>query len=145
MTLYLKPMDNQTAKHRKLQFGMKDQYSYIIIYCKAIIELCPVGWAVEYTNCFSAEELNPLNKCPGNDTKQSDGEVPVMLELWEMQSTPSLPSLPGPLWPGMVAPDRILSIGQIKLTYVLMLNWIAWNITVLTFKLHTYVKLNCLK
>ena len=29
-----------------------------------------------------------------------------MLELWGMQSTPSLPSLPGPLWPGMVAPDR---------------------------------------
>ena len=29
-----------------------------------------------------------------------------MLELWGMQSTPSLPSLPGPLWPGVVAPDK---------------------------------------
>ena len=28
-----------------------------------------------------------------------------MQELWGMQSTPLLPSLPGPLWPGMVAPD----------------------------------------
>ena len=45
------------------------------------------------------------------DTKQSDGEVPVMLELWEMRSTPSLPLLPGPLWPGVVAPDRALSMG----------------------------------
>ncbi len=27
-----------------------------------------------------------------------------------MQSTPSLPSLPGPLWPGVVAP-KILSMG----------------------------------
>ena len=27
------------------------------------------------------------------DTEQSNGEAPVMLELWEMQSTPSLPSL----------------------------------------------------
>ena len=27
----------------------------------------------------------------------TDGEVPVMLELWGMQSIPSLPSFPGPL------------------------------------------------
>ena len=45
------------------------------------------------------------------DTKQSDGEVPVMLKLWGMQSTPSLSLLPGPLWSGMVAPDRALSMG----------------------------------
>ena len=25
-----------------------------------------------------------------------------MLELWGMRSTPSLPSFPGPLWPGVV-------------------------------------------
>ena len=48
----------------------------------------------------------PPNECPGYDTKQSDGEVPSMLELWGMQSTPSLPLLPGPLWPGVVAPDK---------------------------------------
>ena len=30
-------------------------------------------------------------------TKLSYGEVPVMLELWGMRSSPSLPSLPGPL------------------------------------------------
>ena len=30
-----------------------------------------------------------------------------MLELWGMRSTPLLPSLPGPLWPGVVAPDTI--------------------------------------
>ena len=37
------------------------------------------------------------NEYSGYDTKQSDGEVPVMLELWEMRSTPSLLSLHGPL------------------------------------------------
>ena len=69
--------------------------------------------AVEYTDCFSAEGYDPPppNGCPGYDTKQSDGEVPVMLELSGMRSTPSLPLLPGPLWPGMVAPDRVLSMG----------------------------------
>ena len=33
------------------------------------------------------------------DTKQSDGEAPVMLELWEMGSTSLMPSLTGLLWP----------------------------------------------
>ena len=37
------------------------------------------------------------NACPGYDTKQSDGEVPVILNLWGMRSAASLPSLPGPL------------------------------------------------
>ena len=68
--------------------------------------------AVEYTDCTSAGGVRPPpNECPGYDTKQSDGEVPAMLELWGMQSTPSLPSLPGPLLPGVVAPDRALFMG----------------------------------
>ena len=43
--------------------------------------------------------------------KRSDGEAPVMLEIWGMRSTLSLPLLPGPLWPVMTAPDRALSMG----------------------------------
>ena len=35
-----------------------------------------------------------------------------MLELWGMRSTPSLPSVPGPLWARVVASDRVLSMGQ---------------------------------
>ena len=67
--------------------------------------------AVEYTDCTSAERYPPPpNECPGYATKQSDGDAPVM-ELWRMRSTPSLPSLSGPLLPGMVAPDRALSMG----------------------------------
>ena len=45
-----------------------------------------------------------------------------MLELWGMWNTPLLPLIPGSLRPGVVAPDRVLSIGQIELKYVLMLN-----------------------
>ena len=75
---------------------------------------------VEYTDCN-----DPANESPGYDTKQSDGEVPVMLELWGMRSTPSLPLLAGPLWPGMVAPDKGPRLNRTKL--------------------HTYAKLNCLK
>ena len=70
---------------------------------------------------------------PVYDTKQSDGEAPVMLEFWEMCSTSLLPSLPDPLWFRVVALDRILSMGQIELNCMLMLNLIVWNKTVFTF------------
>ena len=49
------------------------------------------------------------------DSKPSDGEFPVMLELWGMQSNPSLPSIPSPHWPGVITADRILSLHQIGL------------------------------
>ena len=45
-----------------------------------------------------------------------------MLELWVMRSTPSLPLLPGPVWSEVVAPDRVLSMGQIELNCVLILS-----------------------
>ena len=48
-----------------------------------------------------------------------------MLDLWVMRSTLSLPLVPGPLWPGVVTSDRVLSMGQIDL--------------------RTYAKMNCLK
>ena len=73
--------------------------------------------------------IPPPNECPRYDTK-SDGEVPVTQEHLGMRSTPSLPSLPGPLRLGVVAPDRVLSMSQIDLNCVSMLNWIAWNGTV---------------
>ena len=41
-----------------------------------------------------------------------------MLELWGMRSTPSSPLLPDSLWPGVVAPDRVLSMGEIELFYI---------------------------
>ena len=67
--------------------------------------------AVDYTNCFSAEGYDFHNDFPEYDTKQSDDEASVMLELWGMQSITSLPSLPGPLWLRVVAPDRVLPMG----------------------------------
>ena len=66
--------------------GLNIQYSLVYV--------AKLAGIVEYTDCTSAD---PANKCLGYDIKQSDGEVPVMLELWGMWSTPSLPSLPGPL------------------------------------------------
>ena len=63
--------------------------------------------AVEYTDCISAENKthhHHHNECPGFDSKQS-GVNSVLLEIGGMRSTASLPSRPGPLWPGVVAPE----------------------------------------
>ena len=75
--------------------------------------VCPVGWDCRIRRLLLYRGLRPPppNESAGYDTKQSDGEVPVMLELWGMQSTSSLPMIQGPFWPGMVAPDRALSMG----------------------------------
>ena len=61
-----------------------------------------------------------------------------MLELWGMQSTPSLPSLLGLLWPSVVATDRVQSMGQIERNCGFEI------LLFLRFKLRTYDKLNCL-
>ena len=83
------------------------------------------------------------NECPGYDTKHYDGEAPVILELLRMQSTPLLPSLLGPLWSGVVAPGRVLSIGQIELNSVITLKGIVWNRTVSDIQTVYLSKLNC--
>ena len=95
--------------------------------------------------CRGVRSPPPPNESPGYDTKQYGDEVPVMLELWGIRITPSLPSLVGPLWAWVMTPDRILSIGQIELNCVIMLNWITCHRTILIFKLRTYAKRNCLK
>ena len=132
---------------------MKDAYTDIKLftadyYClvlykpiciKNVLSLyCPVSLGCRIHRLHLWKVLkHPTNECSGYDTKQSDREVPVMLELWEMWITSSLPSLSGPLWPGVLAPNKILSIGQNELKCILMLNWITWNRTVLRHKLHT--------
>ena len=69
--------------------------------------------AIEYTDCISAELSFP-NEYPAYDTKQSDGEV-LVFEISGMRNLRQLLFLPGPLWPWVVAPDMVLSMGQIEL------------------------------
>ena len=60
-------------------------------------------------------QLDKREDSQKTDSKLSDGEATLILERWGMQSTSSLLSLPSPLWLGMVASDRVLSMGQIEL------------------------------
>ena len=129
---------------------------------RSFIEVRHYGWLCSTYICicmwlYKSSRIHLLHLCSEvgllqsvscNDTKLCDVEVPVMLVLWRMQFNPSLPSFSGPLLPGVVAADRVLSMGQIELNCVLMLKWYAWIITFLTFnsvlKNYTYTKLNCL-
>ena len=62
-----------------------------------------------------------------------------MLKFWGMRSAHSLLSLPSLLWPGVVALDIVLSMGQIEL------NRHFESLLFFTFKLRIYAKLNCSK
>ena len=84
------------------------------------IELAQSARGTECTDCFSAEGYDTPPTSILDMTKQFESEVPVIQELWGMQITSSLPSLPGPLWLEAVAPDRVLSMGQIELNYVML-------------------------
>ena len=75
--------------------------------------------------------------CPGYDTERFDGEIPVMLECWGVWSAPLLPSLPGLLWPGVVALGGALSVSLMELNCVPVLGQVAWSGTVLTCELWT--------
>ena len=91
--------------------------------------------AVEYTDYFSAEGSDPPNECPVYDTKQSDVEVPVMLVLWVLRSTSLLSLLPGPLWSGVVIPDKVPVYGSNRTKL-----WFR-EFTDFEFKLRKYAKL----
>ena len=51
-----------------------------------------------------------------------------MLAFWEIRIIPSLPLLPDPIRPGVVAQYSVLSMGRIELNCVLMRNRIPWNV-----------------
>ena len=96
-----------------------------------IYQTCPVSWGCRIHWLHLCREVRPPpQRVSWYDIKQSHDDVPVMLEFRGMQSTLTLPSLPGPLWPGGVAPNKLQSMGQIEVNCILLLNWIAWNGTV---------------
>ena len=94
----------QTSKEEILNFAQELRMDY-----------GPVGLGCRIHRLLLCRGVRPSKECPGYDSKQSDSEVPLMPEIWGMRSNPSLPSLPGLLRPEVVAPDRVLSRGQIEL------------------------------
>ena len=96
-------------------------HSLRIIFCCILQlssnEFSSVVWGCRINRLPPCRGVRPPtrpNKCPGYDIKPSDGET-LDLELWGMWSTLFLTSLPGTHWLGVVALDRILSMGLIEL------------------------------
>ena len=99
----------------------------------------PAGWGCRIHQlhlCWGVRLPSPLIECSEYGIKQIDGEALVLLELLGMGSTSSLPLLPVPFWPGMVAaPDKGLIYGSNRYVWsfncgnkLLMFNWISIHI-----------------
>ena len=59
---------------------------------------CLVGWGCRIFQLLLCRRVRPPpNERPVYDAKQSNDEVPLMLGLWRIRRTPSLPLHPGPL------------------------------------------------
>ena len=56
-----------------------------------------------------------IGKTPSISVQDMTLNNVMATEHWGMHSTSSLPSLQGPLWTGVVAPDRVLSMDLIEL------------------------------
>ena len=113
----------------------------LIILFLCLLVTCAVGRSRRIDQLLLCR-VRPLpNECPVYDIKPSDSEAPA-LEILGMWSDHGLPLLPGPFWPGVVAPDRVLSMGQIEPTVCankwLMLNYDCYIAILETIKL--YVK-----
>ena len=80
-----------------------------------LLDSCPVGWGCRIHWLLLYRGVRLPQRVSWYDIKQSDGKMPVILELLRMWSTPSLPLLPGPLWPEVEAFDRARSIDRIEL------------------------------
>ena len=122
---------------------------------------CPVGWG--------CRRVRPPNEWPGYDTKQSDGEVPVMFEalgnaehpfiviaprstlarrgstwkcpIYGLNRTNGILMLNWIVWLNWIAWNRnVFDKPQLHLNWVLMLNWNVWNITV--FDIENVLTLN---
>ena len=104
---------------------------------------CPVGWGCRIYRLHSCREVRPL---PSNVLFMTLNNLMVSnAAALRNAEYPLLSSLPGPRSSGVAAPDRILFMSQTDQNSEHLINWIAWNRTVFTFKLRTDAKPNCLK
>ena len=87
------------------QFWISEEYR-VFLHCFYSL-VCPVGYRIHRLHLYS--EVTPstsvLDMTLNNLIMRSQW-------CWSFgKCTPSLPSLSGPLWPGIIAPDRVLSMG----------------------------------
>ena len=88
------------------------QVNFVFMACSlSLLKTSQLGCRIHQQNLCRGGKTLPDNECPEYYIKQSEGKA-LVLEIWGMWSTPSLLSLPHPLWLEVVAPDQVLSMGQ---------------------------------
>ena len=95
------------AFHRDVLF-----YFIVVIahyLCLYTCHFCPEG-----RGC----RIHRLHLCRVGKTPPISVQDMTLNNIWEMRSILSSPSLSGPLWPGVVAPHKVLCTGQIELNCV---------------------------
>ena len=101
LKLHTELLEIELFWHLNCNYWNKTIFTFNSVYC-------PVGWGCKIRQLHFYRGVKKKTSVLDITPKQSDDEVPVMLELWGMQSTPSLPLLPGPRWPRVVALIRAL-------------------------------------
>ena len=98
-------LQNMFTNHLYLIYMYKEDFALNnlqwLIYHKtqrSQIIYCPVGWGFRIHRLHLFRGVRHPYECPDNESKQSDGEVSVMLGLWGMRNTPSLSLFPGLFW-----------------------------------------------
>ena len=77
------------------------------------ITVSPVSWRIYRPHL--CREVRPPPAISVLDMTKTSYGVASVLELWGIWSTASLPLLSSPLWPEVIAPDWVLSMGWIEL------------------------------
>ena len=95
------------------------------------IYLSQVGWGCRIHRLHLCRRVRPSQWVSSiKPIKPYDSEA-LALEIWGMSSTPLLTLLLSPLWPGVVALDRVLSITQIEQTACKQINdvklWLLYS------------------
>ncbi len=75
-------LTSELCTYAELNYLKKNCLTFNSVYC-------PVDWGCRIHQLHLCRGISSLNEYPGYDTKQSDCEVPVMLGLWGLWSTPS--------------------------------------------------------
>ena len=102
---------------------------------------CPVGWGCRIHRLLLCRGIRPL---PTSVHDMTQNNLMVRFQqCWsfgEYGVPHLLASLPDPLWPGMVAPDKGPIYGLNRAIYRA-----SFTFMIFAFKLRIYAKLNCLK
>ena len=116
-------------------------YTYTHIFAHTQTQTCPVGWG---------RRIHQLHLCKGVRTPTQRVSWIRHETLWWWGSSNAgalgnaeysfVATAPRSLWPGVVAPDSVVTMRQIEPNCGFMLNWVVWNGTV--FDIETVLALN---